>query len=172
MTRLLQTNEQFKEFVDKCNPSQQHSSSFQSYLIKPVQRVLKYSLFLEQLLDFPEKIQSKETFRIQKAVKMMNKISRYINSMQELAEEFGQTFEYFRRNSNESFDFNLSNLCAYGEIQWINIYRFLSKKNSANLKSFMFVFRTGCFLLVRDEFSKKNQVKTRMFYRLFSKIVV
>ncbi len=47
---------------------------------------------------------------------------------------------------------------AYGEIDWINIYRFISKKNYQELKTFCFVFRYGCLLLVREQLNKKNQV--------------
>ncbi len=54
------------------------------------------------------------------------------------------------------FEFHLPELCAYGEIDWINIYRFISRKNYQSLKTFCFVFRNGCLLLVREESNKKN----------------
>lgn len=111
----------------------------------------------------------------------MNKINKYINSMQELYENFGQTFEYFIQNSKQknhqvissryskfyfflklflfqNFQLNLPDLYAYGEIDWMNIYRFISKKNYQYLKTFCFVFRYGCLLLVREQSNKKNQV--------------
>jgi hypothetical protein len=79
LLNLHQTNEYLKEFLRKSNPYHQHSLSFESYLIKPVQRILKYPLFLQQLLI-------------------------YINSMQKLYEDFGQSFEYFIKNSKEVID--------------------------------------------------------------------
>ena len=36
------------------NPKQQHSSSLESYLIKPIQRILKYPLLLKQLLSYAD----------------------------------------------------------------------------------------------------------------------
>ncbi|KAL0175083.1 hypothetical protein M9458_031051, partial [Cirrhinus mrigala] len=39
----------FKAFLDERNPKQQHSSTLESYLIKPIQRVLKYPLLLREL---------------------------------------------------------------------------------------------------------------------------
>lgn len=44
------TDRAFKEFLDTRNPNQQHSSTLESYLIKPVQRVLKYPLLLRELV--------------------------------------------------------------------------------------------------------------------------
>ncbi|KAL0163926.1 hypothetical protein M9458_039679, partial [Cirrhinus mrigala] len=41
----------FKEFLEARNPTKQHSSTLESYLIKPVQRVLKYPLLLRELVD-------------------------------------------------------------------------------------------------------------------------
>ena len=40
----------------------------------------------------------------------------------------------------------------------MNMYRFLSRKNTHLLKTFCFVFRHGCLLLVREESNKKTQV--------------
>lgn len=43
------TDPDFKAFLAKRNPRQQHSSTLESYLIKPIQRVLKYPLLLREL---------------------------------------------------------------------------------------------------------------------------
>lgn len=43
------TDAAFKAFLDAQNPRQQHSSTLESYLIKPIQRVLKYPLLLREL---------------------------------------------------------------------------------------------------------------------------
>ncbi len=42
------TDRAFKEFLEARNPTKQHSSTLESYLIKPVQRVLKYPLLLRE----------------------------------------------------------------------------------------------------------------------------
>lgn len=44
------TDGAFKHFLETRNPTNQHSSSLESYLIKPVQRVLKYPLLLRELV--------------------------------------------------------------------------------------------------------------------------
>ena len=99
LLNLHQTNEHLKEFLVTCNPHRQHSLSFESYLIKPVQRILKYPLFLQQMLTA-----SNNDDLLKKAIKMMNKISKYINSMQKLYEDFGQSFEYFIKNYKEQYN--------------------------------------------------------------------
>lgn len=53
----------------------------------------------------------------------------------------------------------------------MNVYRFLSKKNHQLLKSFCFVFRHGCLILVREESNKKTQdssVNTNSMTKNFS----
>lgn len=45
------TDNAFKAFLDARNPTKQHSSTLESYLIKPVQRVLKYPLLLRELVS-------------------------------------------------------------------------------------------------------------------------
>ena len=42
-------NEAMRDFFAARNPSKQMSTAFESYLIKPVQRVLKYPLILREL---------------------------------------------------------------------------------------------------------------------------
>jgi len=107
INRLLnshQNNEYLKEFLNTCNPYHQHSLSFESYLIKPVQRILKYPLFLQQMFIYCNTDDDNQLLSLKKAIKMMNKISKYINSMQQLYEDFGQSFEYFIKNSKEQFN--------------------------------------------------------------------
>ncbi len=42
-------NQALQEFLSSLNPRQQHSTALESYLIKPIQRILKYPLLLQQL---------------------------------------------------------------------------------------------------------------------------
>lgn len=48
------TDRAFKEFLEARNPTKQHSSTLESYLIKPVQRVLKYPLLLRELVSLTD----------------------------------------------------------------------------------------------------------------------
>ena len=48
------TDKAFKAFLDARNPTKQHSSTLESYLIKPDQRVLKYPLLLKELVSLTD----------------------------------------------------------------------------------------------------------------------
>lgn len=47
-------NQALQEFLLARNPKQQHSSTLESYLIKPIQRILKYPLLLQQLRNLTD----------------------------------------------------------------------------------------------------------------------
>lgn len=53
-TIAAKTDKAFKAFLDERNPTKQHSSTLESYLIKPVQRVLKYPLLLRELVSLTD----------------------------------------------------------------------------------------------------------------------
>lgn len=108
INRLLdfhQNNQHLKEFLAARNPRHQHSSSFESYLIKPVQRILKYPLLLQQILIYSrtdtQTDESKELIKLKQAITMMNDIGEYMNGMQQLYEDFGQSFEQITKTYSE-----------------------------------------------------------------------
>lgn len=47
-------NQALQEFLAERNPKQQHSCTLESYLIKPIQRILKYPLLLQQLRNLTD----------------------------------------------------------------------------------------------------------------------
>lgn len=47
-------NHALQEFLAARNPKQQHSCTLESYLIKPIQRILKYPLLLQQLRNMTD----------------------------------------------------------------------------------------------------------------------
>lgn len=51
---LDEGNQALQEFLSARNPKQQHSSTLESYLIKPIQRILKYPLLLQQLRNLTD----------------------------------------------------------------------------------------------------------------------
>ncbi|MEQ2211258.1 hypothetical protein XENOCAPTIV_017806 [Xenoophorus captivus] len=84
--------EAFKEFLDAKNPTKQHSSTLESYLIKPVQRVLKYPLLLRELVSLTD-ADSEEHYHLTEALKAMEKVASHINEMQKIYEDFGSVFD-------------------------------------------------------------------------------
>ena len=51
---MADDNEPLHEFLRARNPKQQHSATLESYLIKPIQRILKYPLLLKQLREITD----------------------------------------------------------------------------------------------------------------------
>ena len=49
-----ENNVPLREFLRARNPKQQHSATLESYLIKPIQRILKYPLLLRQLKELTD----------------------------------------------------------------------------------------------------------------------
>lgn len=47
-------NPQLHQYLAEKNPSKQHSLSLESYLIKPIQRILKYPLLLQQMRNLTD----------------------------------------------------------------------------------------------------------------------
>uniref|UniRef100_A0A8C2ZIW3 TIAM Rac1 associated GEF 1 n=1 Tax=Cyclopterus lumpus TaxID=8103 RepID=A0A8C2ZIW3_CYCLU len=86
------TDPDFKAFLAERNPRQQHSSTLESYLIKPIQRVLKYPLLLKELYSLTDP-ESEEHYHLDVAMKAMNKVASHINEMQKLHEEYGAVFD-------------------------------------------------------------------------------
>lgn len=129
---LDEGNQALQEFLIARNPKQQHSSTLESYLIKPIQRILKYPLLLQQLRNLTDprcdehshlvgmfSIQKlKNTFpcgnnlrkfhsTIQKfiqteALKGMEKVAEHINEMQRIHEEYGAIFDHLFRQHQKA----------------------------------------------------------------------
>uniref|UniRef100_A0A672KK14 T-lymphoma invasion and metastasis-inducing protein 2-like n=1 Tax=Sinocyclocheilus grahami TaxID=75366 RepID=A0A672KK14_SINGR len=86
------TDRAFKEFLEARNPTKQHSSTLESYLIKPVQRVLKYPLLLRELVSLTDP-ESDEHSHLTEALKAMEKVASHINEMQKIYEDYGTVFD-------------------------------------------------------------------------------
>ncbi|KAI3364687.1 hypothetical protein L3Q82_011457, partial [Scortum barcoo] len=86
------TDGAFKNFLEARNPTNQHSSSLESYLIKPVQRVLKYPLLLRELVSLTDP-ESPEHTHLTEALRAMEKVASHINEMQKIYEEYGCVFD-------------------------------------------------------------------------------
>lgn len=80
-----------QQFLTACNVNRQHSATLESYLIKPVQRVLRYPLFLQQIKSLTSQ-GAPENVQISEALTKMEKVAEYINEMQRIYEEYGFVF--------------------------------------------------------------------------------
>ena len=85
-----------------CNTKKQQSTSLESYLIKPIQRILKYPLLLQQLKNASE-ANSEEQQHLFDALIGMERVAEHINEMQRIHEEYGAIFDHlFRQHQKAS----------------------------------------------------------------------
>ncbi|KAM9348065.1 rho guanine nucleotide exchange factor TIAM1-like [Symphorus nematophorus] len=146
------TDPDFKAFLAERNPRQQHSSTLESYLIKPIQRVLKYPLLLKELYSLTDP-DSEEHYHLDVAMKAMNKVASHINEMQKLHEEYGAVFDQLineqTADKKEVADLSMGDLLLHSTVMWINPPASLVKsKKDPDLAAF--VFKTAVVFVYKD----------------------
>ncbi|XP_067848872.1 rho guanine nucleotide exchange factor TIAM1-like isoform X2 [Heptranchias perlo] len=153
-------NPAFKAFLDAQNPKQQHSSTLESYLIKPIQRVLKYPLLLKELTSLTDS-DSEEHYHLTVAMKAMNKVASHINEMQKLHEEYGAVFDQLiaeqTGEKKEVVDLSMGDLLLHSTVTWLNPPASFGKcKKDPELAAF--VFKTAIVLVYKDGFKQKRKL--------------
>ncbi|KAH7645407.1 hypothetical protein HUG17_0945 [Dermatophagoides farinae] len=140
--------------------------SLESYLIRPIQRILKYPLLLSQMKTLCLK-DSQPYFKINEALRAIENVAEHINEMQRINEEYGTIFENLLTSTKSAgsskkticpFDLTPTSLLHYGGVEWINSLEFLGKSfrkstsNSGglNLHSMCFVFRQCVVFLCKE----------------------
>ncbi|XP_069746181.1 rho guanine nucleotide exchange factor TIAM1-like isoform X3 [Narcine bancroftii] len=153
-------NPAFKAFLDAQNPKQQHSSTLESYLIKPIQRVLKYPLLLKELISLTDS-ESEEHYHLTVAMKAMNKVASHINEMQKLHEEYGAVFDQLiaeqTGEKKEVGDLSMGDLLLHSTVCWLNPPSSFGKcKKDPELVAF--VFKAAVVLIYKDGFKQKRKL--------------
>ncbi|XP_026196658.1 T-lymphoma invasion and metastasis-inducing protein 1 isoform X3 [Anabas testudineus] len=154
------TDSDFKAFLDERNPKQQHSSTLESYLIKPIQRVLKYPLLLKELYSLTDP-DSEEHYHLDVAMKAMNKVASHINEMQKIHEEFGAVFDQLiteqSSEKKEVADLSMGDLLLHTSVIWINPPASLGKwKKEPQMATF--VFKTAVVFVCKDGTKQKKKM--------------
>ncbi|CAI9169162.1 unnamed protein product [Rangifer tarandus platyrhynchus] len=154
------TDAAFKAFLDAQNPKQQHSSTLESYLIKPIQRILKYPLLLKELFALTD-AESEEHYHLDVAIKTMNKVASHINEMQKIHEEFGAVFDQLiaeqTGEKKEVADLSMGDLLLHTTVIWPNPPASLGKwKKEPELAAF--VFKTAVVLVYKDGAKQKKKL--------------
>ncbi|XP_054433805.1 rho guanine nucleotide exchange factor TIAM1 [Pteronotus mesoamericanus] len=154
------TDAAFKAFLDAQNPKQQHSAALESYLIKPIQRVLKYPLLLRELFALTD-ADSEEHYHLDVAIKTMNKVASHINEMQKIHEEFGAVFDQLiaeqTGEKKEVADLSMGDLLLHSTVAWLNPPASLGKgKREPDLAAF--VFKTAVVLVYKHGSKQKKKL--------------
>ncbi|XP_078505306.1 rho guanine nucleotide exchange factor TIAM2 [Lissotriton helveticus] len=159
------TDSAFKAFLDARNPTKQHSSTLESYLIKPVQRVLKYPLLLKELVSLTD-IESVEHYHLTEAQKAMEKVASHINEMQKIYEDYGTVFDQLVAEQSgaekEVTELSMGELLMYATVSWLNSFPSLGKARK-DLDLTVFVFKRAVILVYKEscKMKKKSHVNPR-----------
>ncbi|XP_073842319.1 protein still life, isoform SIF type 1-like isoform X5 [Musca autumnalis] len=155
-------NHALQEFLNARNPKQQHSCTLESYLIKPIQRILKYPLLLQQLRNLTDS-RADEHLHLCEALKGMEKVAEHINEMQRIHEEYGAIFDHLFRQHQKAckqpIDLSPGDLLYYGGVEWLNISDFLGKiKKGLELHAMCFVFKSAVVFLCKERLRQKKKL--------------
>ncbi|XP_043919335.1 rho guanine nucleotide exchange factor TIAM2 isoform X2 [Protopterus annectens] len=156
------TDKAFKEFLDARNPTKQHSSTLESYLIKPVQRVLKYPLLLKELVSLTDP-DSEEHYHLTEALKAMEKVASHINEMQKIYEDYGAVFDQLVAEQSgtekEVTELSMGELLMYASVSWLNPFPLMGRmKRDPELT--VFVFKRAVILVYKENCKLKKKMPT------------
>ncbi|XP_066575695.1 rho guanine nucleotide exchange factor TIAM2 [Amia ocellicauda] len=154
------TDRAFKEFLDARNPTKQHSSTLESYLIKPVQRVLKYPLLLRELVSLTDG-DSEEHYHLTEALKAMEKVASHINEMQKIYEDYGTVFDQLVAEQSgtekEVTEISMGEFLMHSSVVWLNPFPSLGRMRK-DPELTVFVFKKAVILVYRES----NKLKKKM----------
>uniref|UniRef100_A0A3B4AAH5 DH domain-containing protein n=1 Tax=Periophthalmus magnuspinnatus TaxID=409849 RepID=A0A3B4AAH5_9GOBI len=154
------TDQAFKEFLDARNPTKQHSSTLESYLIKPVQRVLKYPLLLRELVSLTD-ADSEEHYHLSEALKAMEKVASHINEMQKIYEDYGAVFDQLvaeqSGHDKEVAEISMGEFLMHSSAVWLNPHPSLGRMRK-DPEMTVFVFKKAVILVYRES----NKLKKKM----------
>ncbi|XP_076466563.1 protein still life, isoform SIF type 1-like isoform X2 [Babylonia areolata] len=162
-------NEALREFLLARNPKQQHSATLESYMIKPIQRILKYPLLLQQLCAHTLPA-TDERHHLTEALKGMEAVAEHINEMQKIYEEYGSVFNELTRTfrdvhpSKPPIELSVGDLQMYGTVEWCNMTDYLGKvKKTTDFENIVFVFKMGVVFLCceRQKRRKSKSLSTK-----------
>ncbi|XP_026536101.1 T-lymphoma invasion and metastasis-inducing protein 2 [Notechis scutatus] len=154
------TDNTFKAFLDARNPTKQHSSTLESFLIKPVQRVLKYPLLLKELVSLTD-VESEEHYHLTEALKAMEKVASHINEMQKIYEDYGAVFDQLVADQSgtekEVTELSMGELLLHSTVSWLNPFILLGKTRK-ELELTVFVFKRAVILVYKENCKLKKKL--------------
>ncbi|XP_065057687.1 protein still life, isoforms C/SIF type 2-like isoform X1 [Rhopilema esculentum] len=164
------TNPELQAFLEARNPKQQHSGTLESYLITPIQRILRYPLLIKEMLKLMDN-ESEEYRCLTEALISVEKVANYINEMQMISETYSPRFEKLCENVDgvEPTGMGVDNLLHYGKVRWLqgpdkeggsatirnNFIIGKGKKENEN-DATLFVFKKAVVLVVYDHKVRKK----------------
>ncbi|KAM3861463.1 rho guanine nucleotide exchange factor TIAM2 [Diretmus argenteus] len=154
------TDQAFKLFLEARNPTKQHSSTLESYLIKPVQRVLKYPLLLRELVSLTD-TESHEHTHLTEALRAMEKVASHINEMQKIYEDYGTVFDQLAAEQSgpdkEVTEISMGEFLVHSPVVWLNPLPCLGRMRK-DPELTLFVFKRAVILVYRENSKLKKKM--------------
>lgn len=148
--RIFTTNQNpaLKEILLEHQRSRSLSTSLDSYMIKPIQRIMKYPLFLRDLCHAinPD---ADEHYHLTQTLNEIERINRHINKMQEIYEDYGTMFDglskQYKNNTSSTHvvDLSIGELQEHGKVEWRNVGTIGLIHKDLILHTQVFIFRTA-----------------------------
>uniref|UniRef100_A0A0N5CD64 DH domain-containing protein n=1 Tax=Strongyloides papillosus TaxID=174720 RepID=A0A0N5CD64_STREA len=152
-------NNQLKEKIkQKKKENLDKNQNIESLLIKPIQRILRYPLFLQKIVDScnNETIEYKQS---KQALLRLQELASYINEMQRFREQFGMRLDDFANNNKKYLEEKGMNLdmkellmFAHIKLYTINIKEKISKK----IDGVILIFNTLVIIFIPEKKKDKN----------------
>ncbi|CEF63787.1 T-lymphoma invasion and metastasis-inducing protein 1 [Strongyloides ratti] len=140
-----------KENLEKCQ-------NIESLLIKPIQRILRYPLFLEKIVDSCN-VETIEYKQSKQALSRLQELASYINEMQRFREQFGMRLDDFANNNKKYLEEKGMNLdmkellmFAHVKLYTINVKDKISKK----VDGVILIFNTLVIIFIPEKKKDKN----------------
>lgn len=153
-----------------------NQQNFESYLIKPIQRIVKYPILLKSIATSAQISEKDKSLRhLEDATKHMESITSHVNDKQRIHDEYGFIFEQIERQyikEGQKFDqiskinhtqkphINLSieQLLYFGPVDWLNINEYTSKlKKGINLTQVLFVFNSCVVFICKESVIRSSK---------------
>ncbi|XGW19891.1 hypothetical protein V3C99_003603 [Haemonchus contortus] len=148
--RLLQELPSRKDMLaslEAANSSKEQHCSYESRMIKPVQRVVQYPLLLRAIQSCCDQ-DSLQAKQVEVALQKMQTLAEYVNEMQRVHEQYAPHIDALRRQNDVLFRekglrIDIRDLVLFAHVQWLNAEKSIQEY-------VIFVFHTLILLLPRN----------------------
>jgi hypothetical protein len=159
---LSRDDPQLRAFLDARNPKKELSSSLASLLILPIQRILKYPLFLKEMYKLTEEGSSDREL-LGDAIMSVETVANYINEVQRVYDCYHTLFETILEEANfkePGVHVTIDELVYQCSVMWLNPADDMLKgwKKGLGPEMNCFVFQTVIVLLVADKDRKGKKM--------------
>ncbi|CAI4223760.1 unnamed protein product [Auanema sp. JU1783] len=144
LQRELSLSKELLLQLETANSSGEQHCSYESRMIRPIQRVVQYPLLLRAILAGCEK-DSLESRQVEAALEKMQTLAEYVNEMQRIHEQFAPLIEWIRKEkqsllNEKGIRIDIRYLVIFAHIRWVN-------GDKANPDYVIFVFQSLVLLV-------------------------